>query len=205
MVDPSPPPTPGPNPSDDKSALRQAYRRLRAEHVAGVPDGLRALMLNRPPAPVAAMIPADATVGLYFPYGAEAPTAGWARWFAENGRRVALPWFAARDAAMEFRGWDNPWDDQQLVPGPWRMLQPADGDEPVVPDVVVVPLLAFTADGHRLGQGGGHYDRWLGAHPDVPAIGLAWDCQIAEQLPLEPHDRPLGAVVTPTRIYEGRT
>jgi len=65
----------------------------------------------------------------------------------------------------------------------------------------VVPLIAFTADGHRLGQGGGHYDRWLGAHPETPAIGLAWDCQLAEELPVEDHDHPLAAVVTPTRIY----
>jgi 5,10-methenyltetrahydrofolate synthetase len=66
-----------------------------------------------------------------------------------------------------------------------------------------VPLVGFTADGQRLGQGGGHYDRWLAAHPDTVAIGLAWDMQLADELPTEPHDRPLAAVVTPTRIYEG--
>lgn len=200
MVDPSPPLSP----AEGKTALRRAYRRARAEHVAGLPDGLRALMLNRPPAPVASLVPADAAVGLYYPFGAEAPTTGWARWFAENGRRVALPWFAERDGAMAFRSWTNPWDEAQLVPGPWRALQPADDEMLLVPDFIVVPLLAFTASGQRLGQGGGHYDRWLEAHPGVTAIGLAWDCQIAEELPSEPHDRPLSAVVTPTRIYEGQ-
>lgn len=191
------------SPSTEKAALRRAYRKARAEHVASLPEGLRALVLNRPPAPVAAMVPAGATVGLYHSAGTEAPAMGWARWFAENGRRIALPWFAARNAAMEFRTWDNPWDEEQLIPSPWHALQPAEGGNAVIPDLVVVPLLAFTAVGHRLGQGGGHYDRWLAAHPQVPAIGLAWDCQIAEGLPREPHDRPLAAVVTPTRIYEG--
>jgi 5-formyltetrahydrofolate cyclo-ligase len=71
----------------------------------------------------------------------------------------------------------------------------------VVPDVLFVPLVGFTADGGRLGQGGGHYDRWLEAHPETKAIGLAWDCQLADDLPREPHDRPLLAVVTPTRLY----
>lgn len=198
-MDPSPPLSP----SEEKVALRKAYRKARAEHVARLPEGLRALMLNRPPAPIATMVPEGATVGLYYPAGAEAPATGWARWFAENGRQVALPWFAARDAAMEFRRWNNPWDEEELVPGPWQAWQPVGEEDPVVPDFVVVPLLAFTADGHRLGQGGGHYDRWLAAYPDVPAIGLAWDCQIADALPYEPHDRPLAAVVTPTRIYEG--
>ena len=200
MVDPSPPIAP----ADEKAALRRAFRSARSEHVAALPQGIRALVLNRPPAPVVAMIPDGATVGLYHPAGSEAPSTGWARWLAENGRHVALPWFAARDAAMEFRAWCNPWDEEDLETGPWRALQPPAGDGPVVPDLVVVPLLAFTASGHRLGQGGGHYDRWLAAHPEVPAIGLAWDCQIAERLPWEPHDRRLMAVVTPTRIYEGQ-
>ncbi|MEE4450868.1 5-formyltetrahydrofolate cyclo-ligase [Novosphingobium resinovorum] len=187
--------------SDEKAALRKHFRQTRAAHVEALPQNLRALILNRPPAPVAGLIPEGATVGLYHPVGSEAPALGWARWLSENGRRVALPFFAARAAAMEFRIWDNPWDDGNLAPGPWRAPQPAADTEITVPDVVVVPLVAFTADGHRLGQGGGHYDRWLAAHPHAIAIGLAWDCQLAEELPVEPHDRPLAAVVTPTRIY----
>ncbi len=199
MVDPSPPISA----ADEKAALRRAYRAARSEHGAALPPGLRALMLNRPPAPVVEMVPEGAVIGLYHPAGTEAPAIGWARWFAEHGRQVALPWFAAREAPMEFRNWANPWDEDGLVPGPWRALQPGEDAEPLTPGLVVVPLLAFTAAGLRLGQGGGHYDRWLGTHPSVPAIGLAWDCQIAEELPFEPHDRRLAAVVTPTRIYEG--
>ncbi len=41
-------------------------------------------------------------------------------------------------------------------------------------DVLFVPLVGFTAQGQRLGQGGGHYDRWLEAHPDAVPIGMAW-------------------------------
>ena len=67
--------------------------------------------------------------------------------------------------------------------------------------VLLVPLVGFTAKGDRLGQGGGHYDRWLEDREEVTAIGLAWDCQLTENLPVEPHDRRLDAVVTPTRFY----
>lgn len=197
MVDPSPPIIL----ADEKAALRKRFRQARAEHVKALPQGLRALILNRPPAPALALIPEGATVGLYHPGPSEAPSLGWARWLSENGRRIALPFFPAREAPMEFRIWDNPWDDEALVSGPWRTFQPSHESENVAPDVVIVPLVAFTAEGHRLGQGGGHYDRWLAAHPDVTAIGLAWDCQLAEELPVEAHDRPLAAVVTPTRIY----
>lgn len=198
-MDPSPPLST----ADEKAALRKAFRAARKAHVANLPERLRALVLNRPPAPVAEMIPEGVVVGLYHPVGAEAPTMGWARWLAENGRQIALPWFADKEAEMDFRTWDNPWNDEELVPGPWRALQPPEQNNAVTPEIVVVPLLAFTAGGQRLGQGGGHYDRWLAANPQVRAIGLAWDCQLSDELPHEPHDRFLAAVVTPTRIYEG--
>ena len=69
------------------------------------------------------------------------------------------------------------------------------------PDVLLVPIVGFTDNGERLGQGGGHYDRWLEAHPETIAIGMAWDCQKRDRLPVEGHDRRLHAVVTPTRFY----
>jgi 5-formyltetrahydrofolate cyclo-ligase len=198
-VDPSPPFSP----IELKARLRKRFRAARREHVAGLPQGLRALILNRPPAPVAQMVPAGATVGLYFPIGSEAPTLGWARWLAENDRKIALPYFPSRESPMEFREWGNPFDEEVLELSPWGGWQPTDESAPVSLDAVVVPLIAFTAKGERLGQGGGHYDRWLEANPQVRAIGLAWDCQIADALPTEAHDRMLEAIVTPTRIYEG--
>ena len=79
--------------------------------------------------------------------------------------------------------------------------QPAPDAPELFPDVVFVPLVGFTADGHRLGQGGGHYDRWLAATPSVLPLGLAWDCQLREELPTEPHDCRLRGVITPTRFY----
>ena len=194
--------TPLDPPPSDKALLRNEYRARRREHVQSLPKGVRSLMLNRPPARVAQTIPEGALVGLYYPVGDEAPSLGWARWLAENGRRVALPAFASRESAMEFREWNNPFDEGTLTISPWGGLQPPSG-EPIIPDLVVVPLLAFTTRGERLGQGGGHYDRWLSDNLQVRAIGLAWDCQIADALPVEEHDRHLSAIVTPTRIYEG--
>jgi len=189
------------SPLDEKTRLRAHYRAARRDHVASLPEGVRRLMFHRPPAVLARLVPEGAVVGLYHPTAAEAPTLGYARWFAEHGRAVALPWFGEREGAMTFRRWDNPFAEDSLVEGPWRALQPSAEAEEVVPDVVFVPLVAFTAGGARLGQGGGHYDRWLGAHPRVPAIGMAWDCQQAQMLPVEPHDRALVAVVTPGRIH----
>ncbi|GGZ08853.1 5-formyltetrahydrofolate cyclo-ligase [Novosphingobium colocasiae] len=206
MVDPSPPAnTPPIDAVSEKARLRAHYRKARRDQVEALPQALRALVLNRPPAPVAALFTDDAPIGLYHPVGAEAPTLGWARWLIEQGHTIALPWFAARDDAMHFRRWSNPFDEDELAPGPWKFPQPSAEAEEQVPGTVIVPLVAFTADGHRLGQGAGHYDRWLARHPQTRTIGLAWDCQLADTLPWEGHDRMLDMIVTPTRIYEGQS
>ncbi|MFC4295328.1 5-formyltetrahydrofolate cyclo-ligase [Novosphingobium tardum] len=187
----------------EKDRLREQLRRERRAHVESLPAQTRALIFRRPPAAVAQRIPAGATVGIYAESAFEAPASGYGRWLAEEGHVVALPWFAARGANMEFRLWANPHDDDELVTGPDGIRQPPANAPLASPSVVFVPLVGFTAEGYRLGQGAGHYDRWLAAHPGTLAIGLAWDCQLREALPFESHDVALDTVVTPTRLYQG--
>ena len=67
-------------------------------------------------------------------------------------------------------------------------------------DLVIVPGLAFTAAGARLGRGGGHYDRLL-ASAAITSIGVAFDIQLVDELPLEPHDRGVDLVVTPGGLW----
>jgi 5-formyltetrahydrofolate cyclo-ligase len=68
-------------------------------------------------------------------------------------------------------------------------------------DLVVVPGVAFTVDGRRLGQGGGWYDRFLAdRRPDCQVIGVAFDEQVVDDVPMEPHDVRLRAVVTDVRV-----
>ena len=184
-----------------KTTLRRTLRAARKAHVEAQPDSIRALLFHRPPAPLTARIPGDAVIGLYHAGPYEAPAHGYARFFHDAGHTLALPHFAARDAAMTFRRHSDPYDQSDLAPGPFGPLQPAADAEPLNPDILFVPLTGFTAALDRLGQGGGHYDRWLAEHPPRLAIGLAWDAQLCAALPLEPHDRRLDAVVTPTRIY----
>ena len=69
-------------------------------------------------------------------------------------------------------------------------------------DLIVVPALAASADGTRLGQGGGWYDRALTHRsPDVPVAAVIFDDEVLEAgiIPVEPHDVPIDAIVTPTR------
>jgi len=82
------------------------------------------------------------------------------------------------------------------VDGPDLRVQPGDAD-PTSLDVVVVPGLAFTVDGRRLGQGGGHYDRFLPRlRPGCVTVGAAFAEQLVDDLPTEPHDIRLTHVAT---------
>lgn len=95
-----------------------------------------------------------------------------------------------------------------LVTNRLKILEPKLDVRDVLPlnklDVLIAPLVAFDANGQRLGMGGGFYDRTLqhwqqhGLYP----VGLAHDCQLVDILPVEQWDIPLPAVVTPSRLWQ---
>ncbi len=89
----------------------------------------------------------------------------------------------------------------QLMAAPrWDLLEPAHDEEQTVPpsqiDLLLVPGMAFTADGHRMGRGKGFYDRLL-ADPAFTAatFGVCFAEQLVETLPMEDHDRRVGRVL----------
>ncbi|AKQ42009.1 putative 5-formyltetrahydrofolate cyclo-ligase [Aurantiacibacter atlanticus] len=184
-----------------KADLRKSLRLARREHAASLPPEVSALVFRRPPGPVLDMIPDGATIGLYHANDGEAPAGGYARYFVEAGHAIALPRVTSRQDEMQFHLHSDPFGDTDLEEGSMGMMQPAPDAQALTPDVLFVPLLGFTDAGGRIGQGGGHYDRWLAKHPDTTTIGLAWDVQRVDELPLENHDMPLTAIITPTRIY----
>jgi 5-formyltetrahydrofolate cyclo-ligase len=71
-----------------------------------------------------------------------------------------------------------------------------DDDQSVV---ILVPGIAFDSSGHRLGRGGGWYDRVLASHPHAVRVGCAYDEQVIDQLPLDPWDARMHHVVTDAR------
>ena len=183
-----------------KKQLRAQLRRKRAEHAAALPAEVSALVFNRPPGPVLDLVPAGATIGLYRSDTGEAPSASYIRYFFERGYPIALPRVTTLDKPMVFRLHTDPYEESDLEAGVWGLRQPRIDAPEVVPEVLFMPLIGFTAKGDRLGQGGGYYDRFLAAHPQTIAIGMAWDVQEVAELPIELHDMRLSAIVTPTRV-----
>ena len=121
--------------------------------------------------------------------------------YRENGGQIALPFFADRQAAMQFREWNG----EPLSAAPFGLRQPADNPRQMAPDTLLIPLVAVDLAGNRIGQGQGHYDRYLSKNRkkrSITTIGLAWECQIAEEIPADPWDEPLDYIATPERVIE---
>jgi 5-formyltetrahydrofolate cyclo-ligase len=74
--------------------------------------------------------------------------------------------------------------------------QPPEAAEQLLPAFLLVPLLAFDRRGHRLGYGGGYYDRTLAALPGATAIGVAHAAQELDEVPAGPEDARLDAIAT---------
>ncbi|MEI8146998.1 MAG: 5-formyltetrahydrofolate cyclo-ligase [Alphaproteobacteria bacterium] len=113
-----------------------------------------------------------------------------------EGARLALPAFLGRSIPMVFRVLERGAD---LVPMGFGTLGPGPEAPEIEPDILLVPLSAFDGNFHRIGYGKGHYDTALGrmdATRRPIAIGLAFSTQEVEEVPAEPHDRALDAVLT---------
>lgn len=112
---------------------------------------------------------------------------------------VGVPVTPKRGLPLSFREWSP---DCVLVDGGFGTRIPAEGNW-VVPEVLIVPLVAFDRRGGRLGYGGGFYDRTLAmlraAGPTL-AVGYAWGAQEDDELPLEPTDQPLDLIVTEAEV-----
>ena len=97
-----------------------------------------------------------------------------------------------------------------MVFNQYRISEPKLNQTQIIPaqslDLICTPLVAFDTQGHRLGMGGGYYDRtlapWFATGHGPKPIGLAHDCQHVESLPTESWDVPLPKVVTPTKVWQ---
>ena len=137
-------------------------------------------------------VPAGTVVGGYHALPDEADPALLLERLVDLGCHIAYPRVAGKGLPLEFHRVP---DGEVLAPGTFGVHEPLDTWPRVVPDLLLVPLLAFDATGSRLGYGGGFYDRTL-ALLKVPAIGIAYAGQEAASLPRGPHDMALAMVVT---------
>jgi 5-formyltetrahydrofolate cyclo-ligase len=179
---------------EQKKNLRRAARQNRL----GLVKGDFAATIARH-AQVLGIAPGT-VVGGYCALPEEADPALLLERLVELGCHIAFPRVAGKDLPLEFHRVP---DGQVLVPGAFAILEPLGIWPRAVPDVLLVPLLAFDALGHRLGFGGGYYDRTI-ADLQIPAVGIAYAGQEVASLPHAAHDMGLQAVLTERGITRFR-
>ena len=138
------------------------------------------------------------TVAAYYSVGTEPDTRGliFALW--KRGSYVILP-VLLPDGDLDWASYEGP---DSLAPGPRGLLQPVEpvrGPGTVArADIVLVPALAVDVFGHRLGRGGGSYDRALArVGEQVPTIALLYDSELLPSVPVAAHDQPVRVVARP--------
>ena len=121
------------------------------------------------------------------------------------GQQTAMPITPAEGEALSFRLWAV---GDDLEAGPYGTSQPLTVGQPVLPDIILAPLLAFDAAGWRLGYGGGFYDRTIAdlamRRHQCAVIGLGFDGQKLDKVPIGPYDMPLDALLTPSGLHRAK-
>lgn len=189
-----------PAPPSDIAAWRRAEReRLRAERAA--------LPVARRQEIAAAL--ADALTGLvretigpvegrvvsgYWPIKSEPDLRSWLAGTHAAGALTALPVVETRRAPLVFRPWSP---GTRMIRGDWNIPVPPPEAGAVIPEIVLAPLIGWTAEGYRLGYGGGYFDRTLASLSPRPfAIGIGLTAARLVTIYPQPHDIRLDAIVT---------
>jgi 5-formyltetrahydrofolate cyclo-ligase len=174
-----------------KSELRQQARQRRKslEHA-----GIGAALASHA---AALKLELGAIVGGYHALPDEADPALLLKALMGMGCHIAFPRIIGKDKALDFHlvPADFYEGGAMLAPGAHGIHEPSTDWPQAIPDLLLVPLLAFDAEGHRLGYGGGFYDRTIQTFC-VPAIGVAYSGQEVASLPAEPHDMALDGILT---------
>jgi len=132
-------------------------------------------------------------VGCYWPHRGEPSVHGVMLRIIDLGGQVALPAAIRPRQPMEFRSWGP---HSKMIPALGGVLTPQFG-RPVRPDLIIVQMVGFDGQAYRLGLGGGHYDRTLGAMtPRPPTIGVGLELGRLKTVHPQPHDVPMDVILT---------
>lgn len=189
---------------DDKDQMRRALAAQRSAHHKAHGEAeaqaLAEFMSSNADKQLGAI--SDKIIAAYLPMGGELDPRPLMQALRKNGNSICLPVCINEDAPLVFRRYRH---NDALLPDDMGIAAPRATAQQVTPDIVLLPLLAFDGQGHRLGRGGGFYDRTLAElkkRGDCRFIGLAFDMQMVDKCPIAPHDEALHAVLTPSKRHD---
>ena len=128
----------------------------------------------------------------YLPYNQEVRTVPMLEQAMRDGKRVAVPKCYGDEMRFIYM------DDLSKVENGYANIPEPIADGPVADDptaLVLMPGLAFTEDGNRMGYGGGFYDKFLASEPDHPTVALCYAFQMVDYIPTDDYDIPVDRVL----------
>ena len=166
--------------------IREQKRAMTEEEIVTASRRLGELFLDCP------QYKAAKTIYGYLPYNQEVRTVPMLEQAMRDGKRVAVPKCYGEEMRFIYM------DDLSKVEKGYANIPEPIADDPVADDptaLVLMPGMAFTKDGKRMGYGGGFYDKFLAAEPDHPTVALCYAFQMVEDLPTEDYDIPVDCVL----------
>ena len=175
---------------DALAARKQSLRKQMRERRRALPAPKQALHASAVAKTVAARLQNGDTVGVYLVRDGELDLTPLIEICWQRGVAVAVPVIDRQQ--LRFAAYRP---NESMRRNRFGIAEPA---EPAwrTPTLLLIPLVAFDATGQRLGMGGGYYDRYLSAHPDLPRVGVAHECQRVASVPATDSDVSLPVVVT---------
>jgi 5-formyltetrahydrofolate cyclo-ligase len=199
---------PGMTRMESSSSIAELKAVLRREAIARrevLPADVRAAAAQAIAArPFPLAVSAGTIVSGFMPLKSEINPLPLMRSLAQAGARLALPVVSGRGKPLIMRAYAF---GDQLAAGVWDIREPKPEAAELLPDIVIVPLLAFDRGGHRVGYGAGYYDLTLTAlraRSSVVAVGIAFAMQEIGSVPLTPRDARLDLVLTEREVIDCR-
>jgi 5-formyltetrahydrofolate cyclo-ligase len=137
----------------------------------------------------------ETPIGAYWPIRSELDVRPLLHTLISKGFHCALPCIIPE--GLQFRLWSP---STELIDGKMGTLEPSPSAPFIIPEVLLVPLLAFDKNGHRLGYGQGHYDHYL-THHKTTTIGVGYKGQEVDSIAFEPYDISLNYVLTEEGVF----
>lgn len=174
----------------DKKALRQEIRQqkraMTEEQIVSASERLGKLLVESP------LYQQAKTIYGYLPYNQEVRTTPMLQRALSEGKRIAVPKIFGDEMKFIYL------DDLSKVEKGYSGIPEPIEDGPVAEDktaLVLMPGLAFDKQGHRVGYGGGFYDKFLAAEPEHPTLALCYAFQLLPELETEEYDIPVDCIL----------
>ena len=169
-----------------RRTIRERKRAMTEEEIIARSEALGVLFAQ------SEAYKAAKTIYGYLPYNQEVRTVPMLEQALKDGKKVAVPKVYGDEMKFLYL------DDLTKVEKGYAGIPEPIADEPVADDetaLVLMPGLAFDPQGHRIGYGGGFYDKFLAAEPNHPTLALCYEFQMLPELHTEEHDIPVDTVL----------